>query len=193
MSMTQPASTSATALHTITIRRADGSETTLAEYAGKVLLIVNVASKCGLTPQYDGLQALYASHRDRGLMILGFPANEFLSQEPGTDAEIQQFCRLNYGVEFPVFSKIVVKGAGQHPLYAHLTRAKPVAQSGEGFLNRLKRLLRPKSSHAHDISWNFEKFVISRKGEVVERFAPDIKPDDPRLLAVLTRELAASA
>jgi glutathione peroxidase len=192
--MTQSSPTSdTTALLSIAIRRADGSETTLAEYAGKVLLIVNVASKCGLTPQYDGLQALYASHRDRGLMILGFPANEFLSQEPGTDAEIQQFCRLNYGVDFPVFSKIVVKGAGQHPLYAHLTRVKPMAQSSGGFLSGLKRLLRPKSSHSHDISWNFEKFVINRKGEVVERFAPDIKPNDPRLLAVLTRELAASA
>lgn len=182
-----------TELTSIPIRRADGTETTLAEFAGKVLLIVNVASKCGLTPQYDGLQNLFASMRDRGLMVLGFPANEFLSQEPGSDAEIQQFCRLNYGVDFPVFSKIVVKGEGQHPLYAYLTRAQPVAHNQGGVLTAVKKLLRPKSEGAHDISWNFEKFVVSRKGQVVDRFAPDVKPDDPALVAALERELSASA
>jgi glutathione peroxidase len=180
-------------LYTLSVLRADGTETTLAEYAGKVLLIVNVASKCGLTPQYDALQALFASHRDRGLMVLGFPANEFLSQEPGSDAEIQQFCRLNYGVEFPVFAKIVVKGEGQHPLYAHLTEVAPEAESGGGILGVVKRVFRPKSAKPTDISWNFEKFVVSRKGEVVARFAPDMKPDDARLLSVIEEELRQAA
>src|SRR5687768_10618256 len=108
-----------TEIQTIPFKRADGTETTLAEYAGKVVLVVNVASRCGLTPQYDGLQALYAKYKDRGLVIAGFPANEFGSQEPGSDPEIQQFCRLNFGVEFPVHAKIVVKGPGKHPLYRH--------------------------------------------------------------------------
>jgi len=112
-------------LYDIPIRKADGGETTLGTYQGKVLLLVNVASKCGLTPQYEGLEKIYKRYKDRGLMILGFPANEFGRQEPGTDEQIQEFCRLDYGVTFPVFSKLVVKGTGQHPLYAYLTRAMP--------------------------------------------------------------------
>lgn len=179
-----------TELQSIPFKRANGSETTLAEHAGKVLLVVNVASKCGLTPQYDGLQALYAKHRDRGFMIAGFPANEFLSQEPGTNEEIQQFCRLNYGVEFPVYAKLVVKGESQHPLYAYLTRVQPEAEKAGGIWSAIKAKIRPKSGNPQDISWNFEKFLVNREGEVVARFAPDVKPEDPMLVQAIEEELA---
>lgn len=185
-----------TEIHSIPFRRADGSEATLAEHAGQVLLVVNVASKCGLTPQYDGLQSLYARYKERGLCIVGFPANEFLAQEPGTDAEIQQFCRLNYGVEFPVHSKIVVKGPGIHPLYAALTRAIPEA-SGPGGLEAAKtaaknlvRAQRNGSRGPGEITWNFEKFLIDREGKVAARFAPDVKPEDPQLVGAIEEELA---
>jgi glutathione peroxidase len=176
-------------LYSYPIQKADGSTTTLNEYAGKVLLVVNVASKCGLTPQYDALQSLFARYREKGLMVLGFPANEFLKQEPGTDAEIQEFCRLNFGVEFPVFAKVVVKGPGQHPLYQYLTQTRPQAQPAGGWLNALMTLLRPKPKTQGDISWNFEKFLVSRQGEVVARFAPGIKPEDPRIVTAIEKEL----
>lgn len=178
-----------TPLPSIPFLRADGTQTSLETYAGKVLLVVNVASKCGLTPQYEGLQNLYAKYRDRGLMILGFPANEFLSQEPGTDEQIQQFCRLNYGVEFPVFAKIKVKGDGQHALYDFLTSALPEAEVSGSWLSKVKSLVRPGSKGDKSISWNFEKFLVNRKGEAVRRFAPDIKPEDPRLVAAIESEL----
>jgi glutathione peroxidase len=189
--MNASVSTSNSPLH-IPFLRADGKETTLAEYAGKVLLIVNVASKCGLTPQYDGLQKLYAQYRDKGLMIVGFPANEFLSQEPGSNDEIQQFCRLNYGVEFPVFAKIVVRGEGQHPLYDFLTTAIPEAEESGSFLSKVKNLIRPGKKEKGDISWNFEKFIVNRAGLVARRFAPDVKPDHPNLVAALEKELAST-
>lgn len=182
-------------LYQIPFRRADGSETTLAEHGGKVLLLVNVASKCGLTPQYDGLQKLFARYRDRGFLILGFPANEFGSQEPGTDPEIQQFCRLNYGVDFPVNAKLVVKGAGQHPLYRFLTEAKTKAESAGGLTGVIagaKSIIREKRSggwSAGAITWNFEKFLVDRAGMVVARFAPDIKPEDPRIIEAVESEL----
>lgn len=185
-------------LFDIRFRRADGSETTLREHAGKVLLIVNVASKCGLTPQYDGLQALYAKYKDRGLQIVGFPANEFLQQEPGSDAEIQQFCRLNYGVEFPVYSKVVVKGEGIHPLYQLLTTSNAkAAQPGgiAGALTAVKNAVRKKTNGAWkdgEITWNFEKFLVDREGDVVARFAPDVKPEDPKLVKAIEEELATS-
>ncbi len=176
-------------LLSIPFLRAGGSETSLAEFAGRVVLVVNVASKCGFTPQYQGLQNLYARYRDRGLMVVGFPANDFLRQEPGTDAEIQQFCRVNYGVEFPVFAKIIVKGDGQHPLYAALTSALPEAETSDGLLDKVKNLARFGSKGHGDISWNFEKFLIDRVGKAVRRFAPGIKPEDERLIAALEAEL----
>lgn len=185
-----------TELQSIPFRRADGSQATLGDFQGKVLLIVNVASKCGLTPQYDGLQKLYAKYRDQGLQIVGFPANEFLAQEPGTDQDIQQFCRLNYGVEFPVFSKIVVKGPGIHPLYAYLTKARVEAEKPgglKGVLTAAINAIRERKNGEHtggEITWNFEKFLVDRTGEVTARFAPDVKPEDPRLVGAIEAELA---
>jgi glutathione peroxidase len=174
------------------LRRLDGTEVSLQEFRGKVLLIVNVASKCGLTPQYEGLEALYMNHRDQGLVVLGFPANEFLGQEPGTSQEIQQFCNANFGVDFPMFEKLVVKGEGQHPLYTYLTETKPVATQKPGgtLLARLKEknLL---SGKPNDVKWNFEKFLVNRRGEIVERFSPDIEPLDPLITKAVERELAA--
>lgn len=183
-------------IQSIPFRRADGSESTLADYAGKVVLVVNVASKCGLTPQYDGLQALYARFKDRGLQVVGFPANDFLAQEPGTDSEIQQFCRLNYGVEFPVHAKISVKGPDIHGLYAALTKAIPEAESPSGFeaaKTAAKNLIRANRNGGRgpgEITWNFEKFILSREGQVAARFAPDIKPEDPQIVEALESELA---
>ena len=155
----------ATPIKDIPLQRIDGSETTLADYAGKVLLIVNVASKCGLTPQYDGLEALYRSYRDQGLVVVGFPANNFAGQEPGTNAEIADFCRSTYGVEFPMFAKISVKGDDRHPLYDLL--------AGDT-----------------DVSWNFEKFLIARDGKVVGRFSPKTVPEDPEIVGAIEAELA---
>jgi glutathione peroxidase len=187
-----------TELQSIPFKRADGSETSLAEYAGKVVLVVNVASKCGLTPQYDGLQALYARYKDRGFVIAGFPANEFAGQEPGTDAEIQQFCRLNYGVDFPVHAKIVVKGPGKHPLYGHLTQFRSEATKPGGLKGAIaaaKGLVRERMGGGSEgeITWNFEKFLIDRQGEVVARFAPDVKPEDPALVKAIEAELVREA
>jgi len=176
-------------LYQISVNTAKGEAVSLSSYRGKVLIIVNVASKCGLTPQYDALQKLYSSYKDQGLVILGFPANQFLSQEPGSNDEIQQFCRLNYGVEFPVFAKIAVKGSQQHPLYTYLTKTQPKAYSEGGSGSLMKWLMKLKSGNSSDISWNFEKFLISRGGKIVERFAPAIKPDDPYLVKLLQQEL----
>ncbi|MBW8887277.1 MAG: glutathione peroxidase [Fibrobacteres bacterium] len=180
-------------LYDIPIRKADGGETKLDAFRGKVLLLVNVASKCGLTPQYEGLEKIYKRYKDRGLMILGFPANEFGHQEPGTDAQIQEFCSLNYGVSFPVFSKLVVKGPGQHPLYAYLTRAQPQAtKPGSPILRVLRKALHAGSftGEAGEITWNFEKFLVDREGEVAVRFSPDTKPEDPGLIGAIEAELA---
>lgn len=152
-------------LYDIPVDRIDGSKTSLGDYAGRVLLVVNVASKCGLTPQYDGLEALYRTYKEKGLTVLGFPANNFMGQEPGTNAEIQEFCRLTYGVDFPMFAKISVKGEDRHPLYDAL--------AGD-----------------EDISWNFEKFLIGRDGKVAARFAPKTVPEDPGVIAAIEAELA---
>lgn len=152
-------------LYDIPVDRIDGSQASLGDYAGKVLLVVNVASKCGLTPQYDGLEALYRSYKDKGLTVVGFPANNFMGQEPGTNEEIQEFCRLTYGVDFPMFAKISVKGEDRHPLYDAL--------AGD-----------------EDISWNFEKFLIGRDGKVAARFAPKTVPEDPAVIAAIEAELA---
>lgn len=176
-------------LQEIPLTRIDGNPDSLASHSGKVLLIVNVASKCGLTPQYTGLEALYESKRDQGLEVLGFPANNFKGQEPGSDEEIQSFCSTEYNVQFPLYSKISVLGEDQHPLYAELTAAQPQA-IGEGpFRERLKGFgIQP--ADPKDVLWNFEKFLINRQGEVVARFSPDVTADDPRLLEAIEAELA---
>jgi glutathione peroxidase len=154
------------------MKRLDGKDIDLSQYQGKVVMIVNVASKCGLTPQYEQLQALHEKYGDQGLAILGFPCNQFGKQEPGTAAEIQEFCTKNYGVSFDMFSKIDVNGEGACELYKYLTRLDT----------------NPKG--AGDISWNFEKFVLDRNGNVIARFEPRTKPDDEQVLAVITKALA---
>lgn len=178
-----------TTLYDIPLTQIDGSAASLADYSGKVLLIVNVASKCGLTPQYEGLEALYQAKRSKGLEVLGFPANNFKGQEPGSDDEIKSFCTLNYDVHFPLFSKLSVIGDDQHPLYAALTAAQPVAIGDGPFRERLKGYgVNPENPA--DVLWNFEKFLISRQGEVVARFAPDVTADDPRLTSAIDTELS---
>ena len=142
------------------VRTGTGETTTLAPYKGKVMLIVNVASKCGFTSQYDGLEELYRKYRERGLVILGFPCNQFKNQEPGTDQEIQDFCRLNYGVSFPVFAKIEVNGDNAHPLYTHIKKECPGVLGSES------------------IKWNFTKFLVDSTGKVAGRFAPTTKPSE---------------
>ncbi len=176
----------------IPLKRIDGSADTLAAHKGKVLLVVNVASKCGLTPQYEGLEKLIESKRAAGLEVLGFPANNFREQEPGTDAEIADFCSTTYNVQFPIYSKISVVGADQHPLYAALTKAQPAA-IGEGPHRARLEGFKIATNPAPDVLWNFEKFVIGRNGEVVARFSPDVTADDPRLVSVLDAELVKSA
>lgn len=149
-----------------------GKEVDLSRYQGKVLLVVNVASECGLTPQYEQLQALHAQYGKEGLAVLGFPCNQFGQQEPGTATEIQEFCQTQYGVKFDMFSKIDVNGEQACPLYKHLT-ALDIKPAGKG-----------------PISWNFEKFVIDRHGNVVARFSPRTKPDAEEVVSVLKQELA---
>jgi glutathione peroxidase len=178
-------------LYDIAVRRIDGRDVSLAEHKGSVMLIVNVASQCGLTPQYAELEQLYELYRDRGLVVLGFPANEFAGQEPGSNQEIQQFCQTKFGVQFPMFEKIVVKGEGQHPLYRHLVDARPKArQTPDGKLRKTleQHGLAPKNDT--DVMWNFEKFLVDRKGQVVGRFAPDTSPKDQNLTGAIETELA---
>jgi glutathione peroxidase len=175
-------------LSDVTLNRIDGSTTTLGAFHGKVLLIVNVASKCGLTPQYEGLERLYEAKRRLGLEILGFPCNDFAGQEPGTEAEIASFCSMNYQVQFPLFSKIAVKGANQHPLYRSLTTAKPDAV-GEGSMRERLKGYGIDTGAPGDVLWNFEKFLVDRTLRVVGRFAPDVAPDDPRLGSAVDQEL----
>jgi glutathione peroxidase len=183
-----------TSLYEIPVNQIDGTKSSLAPHRGKVALIVNVASACGLTPQYAGLEKAYETYRAQGFEVLGFPANEFGAQEPGTNAEIQSFCSTKFGVEFPMFEKIVVKGPGQHPLYRALVAARPQAEGDGGAAMRAKlEGYGIKSDNETDILWNFEKFLVSRSGEVVARFAPDVTPDDPKLTAAIEAELAKSA
>jgi glutathione peroxidase len=178
-----------TTLYDIPVNAIDGSATTLRSFEGKVLLVVNVASKCGLTPQYEGLEALYESRHERGLEVLAFPANNFKGQEPGTDEEIQAFCSASYGVKFPLFSKISVVGDDQHPLYGALTQAQPQATGDGPFRDRLKGYgIEPNA--APDVLWNFEKFLVNREGKVVARFAPNVEADDAALVAAIDAELA---
>jgi glutathione peroxidase len=175
----------------IPVKKISGEDASLAEFKGKVLLIVNVASKCGLTPQYEGLESLYERYRGQGLVVAGFPANDFKSQEPGTNEEIQTFCTTNFGVKFPMFSKISVVGADKHPLYSALIASQPKAISVTEVPFRQK--LKGYGIEANpdpEILWNFEKFLVSRDGTVVKRFAPDTTPDAPELVAAIKTELA---
>jgi len=179
----------AEAIYDIPVNRIDGSTASLNDYAGKVLLVVNVASKCGLTPQYAGLQALYDARKDDGLVVLGFPANNFREQEPGTNDEIADFCTTTYAVEFPMFEKIDVVGPNQHPLYSALTTAQPRAERDDTMRKRLEGY-GIKTGGPGEVLWNFEKFVVGRDGKVVGRFSPDVPPDDPGLAAALDEALA---
>jgi glutathione peroxidase len=172
----------------IPVARIDGAPATLGDFGGEVLLVVNVASKCGLTPQYEALEALYREKHGEGFEVLGFPANEFMSQEPGTEAEIADFCSVTYDVTFPMFSKIVVKGEGKHPLYQALTAAKAETVGDGPMREKLKGY--GVVSEPGEMVWNFEKFLIGRDGSVVERFAPDVVPTDPRVVEAIDRELA---
>jgi glutathione peroxidase len=178
-------------IYDIPVRKIAGDESSLGEFKGKVILVVNVASKCGLTPQYEGLEELYEQYKGQGLVVTGFPANNFKSQEPGTDEEIQSFCTTNFGVKFPMFSKINVVGPDKHPLYAALIAAQPKA-TGLGDVPFAKKLngYGIETNEEPEILWNFEKFIVSRKGEVVKRFAPDTLPDAPELVAAIEAELA---
>lgn len=177
-------------VYDFTLNTISGKPTALKDFEGKVLLIVNVASKCGLTPQYEGLEKIYEKYQQQGLVVLGMPANEFLSQEPGSNEEIKQFCTMNYGVKFPMFEKIVVKGTGQHPLYTYLTNKKPeaVMKPGGTLLERLgsKGLL---TGEAKDIKWNFEKFLVDKKGNILERFSPELDPQDPLIVSAIEKAL----
>ena len=146
----------------LTMKRLDGSEQALSDYQGKVLLLVNVASKCGLTPQYEALETLHETYGERGFSVIGFPANDFRGQEPGTDAEIAEFCSATYGVQFPMFSKIAVTGEEKHPLYQYLTTL-PEPVGG-------------------DVTWNFQKYLVDREGNVVKMFSPKTTPDDPSVV-----------
>lgn len=168
---TKPAgSTKVPAALNFTMNAIDGKPVDLSKYQGKVVLMVNVASQCGYTPQYEGLQELHKKYAAKGLSILGFPANDFGAQEPGTNSEIAQFCKSNYGVEFDMFSKIVVKGSGQAPLYKYLTS---------------------QSKLSGDVAWNFEKFLVGKNGEVIARFKSEVEPDSRQMVSAIESALAA--
>jgi glutathione peroxidase len=161
------------ALYDIPIHTLQGGDAKLSDYAGKTLLLVNVASKCGLTPQYEGLERLQKTYGDRGFSVIGFPSNQFMGQEPGTPEEIAQFCSATYGVTFPLMEKIDVNGDDRHPIYAELTEK----EDAEG--------------KAGDITWNFEKFLVSPKGDVVARYRPQVEPEDPAIVGDIEAQLAA--
>lgn len=162
----------AKALYEIKVKNIMGIEQSMQDYKGKVLLIVNTASKCGFTKQYDGLQKLYEMYREKGLEILGFPANNFMYQEPGNEETILNFCRINFGVSFPLFAKISVRGKNIDPLYQYLTDKESNPRFGG------------------KITWNFNKFLISRSGEIINRFDSKTEPEDPKLIEALEQALA---
>jgi glutathione peroxidase len=180
-------------VYDIPVRKITGTNASLAEFKGKVLLVVNVASKCGLTKQYEGLEKLYEKYRNQGFVIAGFPANDFAGQEPGTNEEIQNFCTTTFNVQFPLFDKITVVGAQKHPLYAELIKAQPTAASSSDvpFREKLKGYGMTPNPEP-EVLWNFEKFLVNRQGEVVKRFTPDTTPDDSILTAAIEAELAQS-
>src|ERR1700733_7350942 len=184
------------ALYDIPVQTITGEPTSLATFRGKVLLVVNVASKCGLTPQYDALEKLYARFKDSGLVVVGFPANDFGAQEPGSNEEIATFCRATFGVDFPMFSKIAVTGPETHPLYQSLIAAQPkaIGPTRESFRANLNGFLKNKHNRATTnpepgILWNFEKFLIDRNGNVVARFSPEVLPDDPTVVSAIEAAL----
>jgi glutathione peroxidase len=160
-------------IHDIPVNRLDGTPSTLGEYEGNALLVVNVASKCGLTPQYEGLERLHEAYASRGFSVVGFPCNQFGAQEPGSPEEIATFCSTTYGVTFPLFEKLDVNGDERHPLYSELTsHADPEGKAG-------------------DIQWNFEKFLVSPDGKVVARFRPLVEPEAPEVIAAIEEQLPA--
>lgn len=176
----------------IAVNTIQGQPTSLAEHAGKVLLVVNVASKCGLTPQYDGLQALHEAKSDSGFSVLGFPANDFAGQEPRSNEEIAEFCTTNFSVTFPTHEKLVATGPDKHPLYAALISGYPSTDNeadSAAFREKLRGFgMTP--TEAPEILWNFEKFLIGRNGSIAGRFAPTTTADDPALLAAIDAEIA---
>jgi glutathione peroxidase len=177
-----------TDLQQIPLQTIEGKPSSLGDYAGKVLLVVNTASKCGLTPQYEGLEALYLRYRDQGLVVLGFPSNDFAGQEPGSNDEIASFCAVNYAVDFPLFSKVTVVGPQKHPLYASLVAEQPKAAASEAFREKLKGYnINPNPEP--EVLWNFEKFLVARDGRAVARFSPDMTPSDSTLVDAIEREL----
>lgn len=168
--MTTASLFAASSLYNFTLPSIDGKPMPLADFKGKVVLMVNVASQCGYTPQYSGLEALYEKYKDQGFVILGFPANNFGAQEPGTNEEIKTFCTRKYNVTFPMYAKVSVKGTDQTPLYQYLTKeADP--------------------THTGDIKWNFTKFLVDRNGKVVQRFEPAVTPDDPQVVSAIEKLL----
>jgi len=167
----QAISLRAGSIQDIAVKDIDGKDTSLSAYKGKVLLIVNVASKCGLTPQYKGLEAIHEKYKDQGFSVLGFPCNQFNGQEPGTNEEIKRFCSTKYNVTFPLFDKLDVNGPKRHPLYAEL--------AGKD------------SPYPGDIKWNFGKFLIGRDGKIIKRFEPRTTPDDPEVTKAIEAALAA--
>lgn len=177
-------------LYDIPLKTIDGQDATLADYRGLVVLIVNVASACSLTPQYEGLEKAFEEQRGQGLVVLGFPSNDFAGQEPGNEASIAEFCRGTFGVQFPMFAKINVNSAPRHPLYSALIDAMPRSQPAAG--GQLEATLRQHGllpKEATDVMWNFEKFLIGRDGRVVGRFAPDVTVDSPDLAEAIETAL----
>jgi glutathione peroxidase len=180
-----------TALQGIPLLTISGEPASLADFHGRVLLVVNVASGCGFTPQYAGLERLHEELADDGFSVLGFPANDFAGQEPGTNEEIAEFCTTTYGVRFPMFAKLVATGPERHPLYGALTTALPDAVGDKAAFRDALRKGGIPATDDPEVIWNFEKFLVSRDGRVAGRFTPDVTPEDPRLLAAVRRELAA--
>ena len=177
-------------IYEIPVKTIDGTQTNLGEYKDKVLLVVNVASKCGLTPQYEGLQKLYDEYQGKGFEVLGFPANNFMGQEPGTEEEIKDFCDANYNVKFPLFSKISAKGDDQHELYKYLTNNKPETDVNDGEFEEKLKGFGSQRSEPSEVLWNFEKFLIGKNGEIAARFAPDVTAEDERLVGKIDEELS---
>ena len=177
-------------IETIDLQTISGQDTTLNKWQGKVRLVVNVASACGLTPQYTGLQKLQETYGTKGFTVLGFPANDFGAQEPGTNAEIADFCSTKFAVTFPMFEKISVQGETRHPLYVALIKEAPRATAKSGDFRAKLESYGIKQKNESDIMWNFEKFLIGRDGKVAVRFAPDVEPGDPLLTRAIEAELA---